>query len=170
MVLGGRLPGRVGHRQKAFSLASVFPLMREYALLLYGNRNYCFLWAATVVSQLGDRFNLLASAELITAISNSGVAISYLFLARFLPLFSFSSFAGVLADRYSRRYLLIISDVLQAVTVLGFLFIDSPEQIWVLYLLTVVQFSLSALFSPTSSPKKSWSLPMPWTASPGAQC
>ena len=53
---------------------------------------------AKLVSYLGDWFNLLASAALITALTGSGTAISWLFLARFLPLFFVSPLAGVVAD------------------------------------------------------------------------
>jgi MFS family permease len=122
--------------------------MREYLLLLQKNRNYRSLWLGSVVSQFGDWFNLLAAASLLTALTNSGVAISYLFLARFLPLFLFSPLAGLLADRVNRRTLLIVSDVLRALIVLGFLLVRSADQIWLFYLLTVSQFILSALFTP----------------------
>lgn len=122
--------------------------MNEYITLLRKNPNYRFLWLGNVVSLLGDWFNLLASADLISELTNSGVAISYLFLARFLPLFFVSPLAGVIADRFSRRRILIVSDLLRAVTVAGFLFIRSSEQIWLLYLLIVLQFCLSAFFTP----------------------
>ena len=125
--------------------------MQEYFDLLRWNRNYRYLWLGSVVSQLGDWFNLIASAEIITNMTNSGVAISYLFLARFLPLFLFSPLAGVLADRYSRRRIMIVSDLLRAVTVLGFLFVQATGQIWLFYVLTVMQFVLSALFTPARS-------------------
>ena len=122
--------------------------MNEYIILLRKNPNYRFLWLGNVVSLLGDWFNLLASADLISELTNSGVAISYLFLARFLPLFFVSPLAGVIADRFSRRRILIISDLLRAITVAGFLFVRSSEQIWLLYVLTIVQFCLSAFFTP----------------------
>jgi MFS family permease len=122
--------------------------MREYVDLLRRNRNYRFLWLGSVVSQLGDWFNLIASAEIITDMTSSGVAISTLFLARFLPLFLFSPLAGVLADRYSRRGIMIASDLLRALTVLGFLFVQASGQIWLFYVLTVMQFVFSALFTP----------------------
>lgn len=125
--------------------------MRQYFVLLKDNHNYRFLWVGSVVTQLGDWFNLLASAELVTTLSHSGTAISYLFLARFLPLFVFSPIAGVLADRYNRRHIMVMTDVLRAGIVLCFLLIHSPEQIWLLYLLTVLQFTLSALFTPARS-------------------
>ncbi|MCB8982635.1 MAG: MFS transporter [Ardenticatenaceae bacterium] len=122
--------------------------MREYLNLLRTNPNYRNLWLGSVISQLGDWFNLLASAEIITDLTSNGVAISYLFLARFLPLFLFSPLAGVLADRFSRKKILIFSDVLRALTVLGFLYVRSSQQIWLFYVLTVMQFLLSALFTP----------------------
>lgn len=122
--------------------------MQEYLSLLRRNRDYRYLWLGNVVSLLGDWFNLIAAAELITELSNSGVAISYLFLARFLPLFAFSPLAGVLADRYDRRMLMILSDVLRAVVVAGFLVVGITGQVWLFYLLTIAQFALSALFTP----------------------
>ncbi len=125
--------------------------MSVYVELLRRNHDYRNLWLARVVSNFGDWFNLLASATLITSLTGSGTAISYLFLARFLPVFVMSPFAGVLADRYERRMIMVITDVLRAGTVLCFLFIRTPEQIWLLYALTVFQFVLSALYTPAHS-------------------
>ena len=125
--------------------------MQEYISLLKRNRDYRYLWLGNVVSLLGDWFNLLAAAELITELSNEGVAISYLFLARFLPLFAFSPLAGVLADRYDRKMLMVLSDVLRAIVVLGFLVVGVTGQVWLFYVLTVAQFALSALFTPARS-------------------
>lgn len=125
--------------------------MSVYVELLRRNRDYRNLWLARVVSNFGDWFNLLASATLITSLTGAGTAISYLFLARFLPVFVMSPFAGVLADRYERRMIMVITDVLRAGTVLCFLFVRSPEQIWLLYALTVFQFVLSAMYTPAHS-------------------
>lgn len=125
--------------------------MNDYLQLLRSNRNFRYLWWGNVVSLAGDWFNLIASAALMTQLTSSGVAISYLFLVRFLPLFLFSPIAGVIADRFNRRNILIVSDLLRAVTVLGFLLVRTPEQLWLLYALTAVQFMLSALFSPARS-------------------
>ena len=123
--------------------------MGSYLELLKKNQNFRNLWLATLISYTGDWFNLLASAALIANLTDSGTAISYLFLARFLPLFFLSPFTGVFADRYDRKWILIVADLLRAVTVLGFLIVYFTRQTWLLYLLTVIQFSLSALFAPT---------------------
>lgn len=122
--------------------------MNQYVDLLRRNANFRNLWLGSVISQFGDWFNVIAAAELITRLTDSGVALSYLFLARFLPLFVFSPVAGVLADRFNRKHIMVLSDVLRGVTVLGFLLVRDPGDIWYFYLLTVLQFSLSALFTP----------------------
>ncbi len=126
----------------------LLPRMNAYLDLLRSNRNYRNLWLATLVSYAGDWFNLLASAALIARLTNSGTALSLLFVARFLPLFLFSPLGGILADRYSRRGLLMATDVLRTITVLAFLLIRSADFVWLFYTLTVVQFALSALFTP----------------------
>jgi MFS family permease len=125
--------------------------MNEYLTLLRRNPNFRNLWLGSVVSQFGDWFNVLAAAELISRLTDSGIALSYLFLARFLPLFLFSPVAGILADRFNRKYIMVASDILRGLTVLGFLLVRRPEDVWLFYLLTVVQFTLSALFQPARS-------------------
>ena len=119
-----------------------------YWTLLRDNANYRNLWLGYVVTQLGDWFNLIATASLIEMLSGSGTAVSYLFLARFLPLFLFAPLAGVLADRYDRRKIMIYSNLVQAAVVLGFLLVRQEADLWLLYLLLVVQFALAALFTP----------------------
>lgn len=126
-------------------------MFAEYGSLLKNNRNYRLLWFGYLISQFGDWFNLIASAAVIANITKDGTSLSYLFLARFLPLFFFSPFAGLLADKFDRRYLMVVSDILRALTVLGFIFVREPSQVWIFYTLTVAQFILSALFVPARS-------------------
>ena len=125
--------------------------MNVYLSLLRRNANYRNLWLSRVVSNLGDWFNLVASAALIAHLTDAGTAISFLFLVRFLPLFLMSPFAGVIADRFDRRRILLVTDLLRAVTVASFLLVDRPERIWLLYVLTALQFVFSALFFPAQT-------------------
>ena len=104
-----------------------------------------------MVSNLGDWFNLVASAARHRALTDAGTAISFLFLVRFLPLFLMSPFAGVIADRFDRRQILLVTDLLRAVTVASFLLVDRPERLWLLYVLTALQFVFSAVFYPAET-------------------
>lgn len=120
-----------------------------YAALVRRNRNFRYLWFGQIVSLLGDWFNLIASASLIGRLSESGLAIGGLFVVRMLAPFLISPIAGVVADRYNRKRLLIATDFLRAVVVLGFLLVRSPQHIWLLYVLTAVQLAISGVFFPT---------------------
>ena len=98
---------------------------------------------------MGDWFNLIASAALIANLSGSGLAIGGLFLARLLPPFVLTPLVGVVADRFDRRKILIVSDLLRIGVVLAFLLVRTEADIWLLYALTILQLSISAFFEPT---------------------
>ena len=72
-------------------------------------------------------------------------------VARFVPSFIFGSLSGVVADRFSRRSIMIVSDLLRAVVVLGFLFVRRADQLWIIYVLTVLQLGLSTFFEPAKT-------------------
>ncbi|MCB0209810.1 MAG: MFS transporter, partial [Anaerolineae bacterium] len=128
------------------------PLIDHFINLVKDNRDFRYLWFSQVISLLGDWFNLIASASLVADLSGSGgLAIGGLFLARLLPPFVLGPIAGVLADRFDRRKILIISDLLRAGVVLGFLFIRSESDIWLIYVLTTLQLSISSFFEPARS-------------------
>jgi len=122
-----------------------------YLDLLRENRNFRNLWNAQVVSQLGDWFNTIASAAMVAKLSGSGVALGALFVTRMLPPFLLSPVAGVVADRFDRKHILIVTDVLRAAIVLGFLLVRDAGDLWWLYVLTVLQLSVSAFFFPARS-------------------
>jgi len=119
-----------------------------YRALIRGNRNFRFLWFGQIISLLGDWFNLIASASLIAALTQSGFAIGSLFIVRMLAPFIVSPIAGVVADRYNRKYILIVTDLTRAITVFGFLFVRNANQVWLLYALSAMQLGISGFFAP----------------------
>ena len=128
--------------------AAEFPPV-SYTELLRRNKNFRWLWSGQVVSLLGDWFNLIASAALLAQLTESGLAIGGLFVVRMLAPFIVSPIAGVVADRYNRKWILIMTDVVRGITVLGFLFIRRPEDVWLLYVLTGIQLGTGGFFFPT---------------------
>jgi MFS family permease len=119
-----------------------------YLELIQGNRSFRQLWYGQITSLFGDWFNLIASASLVAQLTGSGMAIGGLFVVRMLAPFLVSPLAGVAADRYSRKRLLVLTDLTRAVIVLGFLLVRTREQVWLLYALTAVQLALAGVFFP----------------------
>ncbi len=123
-----------------------------YLELLRSNRNFRQLWLGQVVSQLGDWFNTMALYALLQSLTEkSGRAIGLVLVARFLPSFIVGPLSGVVADRFSRRTIMIVSDILRAIVVLGFLLVRKPEHVWLVYALTILQLVFSTFFEPAKT-------------------
>ncbi len=119
-----------------------------YLELIRRNANYRKIWFGEVVSLFGDWFDLIASAALVGKLTQSGLAVGGLFVVRMLAPFLVSPIAGVAADRYNRKHLLILSDILRGFVVLGFLFVRDSRHIWLLYTVTAIQLGVSGFFFP----------------------
>jgi MFS family permease len=119
-----------------------------YVDLLRRNRDFRQLWLGQVVSQMGDWFDTIALYTIVLNLTGSGRAVGLVLVARFLPSVIVGPASGVLADRFSRRSIMIMSDVARAVVVLGFLLVRSADQLWLVYVLTVIQLVFSTFFEP----------------------
>jgi MFS family permease len=122
-----------------------------YVDLLRRNRSFRQLWLGQVVSQMGDWFDTIALYTIILRLTGSGRYVGLLLVARFVPSFFFGPISGVIADRFSRQRIMIVSDVLRAIVVLGFLFVRRADQLWIIYVLTVFQLGLSTFFEPAKT-------------------
>ena len=122
-----------------------------YFELIRRNPNFRYLWGGQVVSLLGDWFNLIASAILIAELTGSGFAVGVLFTIRMLAPFLIAPIAGICADRYNRKHLLIITDIVRVFIVFGFLFVQDENDVWLLYTLTTLLFAVSGFFTPARS-------------------
>ena len=122
-----------------------------YIDLLRRNRSFRQLWLGQVVSQMGDWFDTIALYTIILKLTGSGRDVGLLLVARFVPSFLFGPISGVVADRFSRQRIMIVTDLLRAVVVLGFLFVRRPDQLWIVYVLTVFQLGLSTFFEPAKT-------------------
>ena len=100
---------------------------------------------------MGDWFNTIALYTIILNLTGSGRDVGLLLVARFIPSFVFGPLSGVAADRFSRRSIMIASDLLRAVVVLGFIFVRSADQLWIIYVLTVLQLGFATFFEPAKT-------------------
>src|SRR5216110_2610984 len=122
-----------------------------YGELLRGNRPFRFLWLGQVVSQMGDWFDTIAVYTIALTLTGSTRSVALIMVARFLPSVVMGPLSGVVADRFSRRTIMIASDIVRAIVVLGFLFVRRPDQMWLVYVLTVLQLAFSTFFEPAKT-------------------
>ena len=123
----------------------------RYDELLRANRGFRLLWLGQVVSQMGDWFDTIAVYTIALKLTGSSRSVALIMVARFLPSVVMGPLSGVVADRFSRRSIMITADLLRAVVVLGFLLVRRPDQMWLVYVLTVLQLAFSAFFEPAKT-------------------
>lgn len=118
-----------------------------YWQLIRGNRNFRNLLCGQFVSELGNWFNFIAGLGLVRLVSDaSPKAAGILFVCRLLPFALFSPIAGTFVDRFSRRQVMIFSDLSRVGVALMFLFVTSAENLWIAYLATVLLSTFGAFF------------------------
>ena len=118
-----------------------------YAELLKSNRNFRNLLLGQFVSELGNWFNFIAGLGLVRLVSDaSPVAAGILFAARLLPFAVFSPIAGTFVDRFSRRTVMIVSDLSRVLIALAFLLVNDAETLWIAYLATMLLSIFGAFF------------------------
>lgn len=106
---------------------------RSYGQLIRENRDFRQLWIAAVISMLGEWFNTIALFFLILEYTGSEFLLGMLFTVRMAGFAILQPFIGLLADRYNRKTLMVVSNLLQAGFALCFLLVnDSSDIVWMI--------------------------------------
>ena len=106
---------------------------RTYGQLIRENRDFRQLWIAAVISMLGEWFNTIALFFLILEYTGSEFLLGMLFTVRMAGFAILQPFIGLLADRYNRKTLMVVSNLLQAGFALCFLLVnDSSDIVWMI--------------------------------------
>ena len=101
-----------------------------YFELLKTNSRFRIFWAAAVISMIGEWFNTIALFTLILKYSGSEALLGLLFTIRMLGFAILQPITGLLADRWSRKWIMVVSNLAQVGLALCFLMVDGPEDIW----------------------------------------
>ena len=118
-----------------------------YGELIRGNRNFRNLLAGQFISELGNWFNFIAGLGLVRLVSDaSPTAAGLFFVARLLPFALASPIAGTFVDRFSRRQVMIATDLLRTGIALSFLLVTDAHDLWIAYLATVLLHTFGAFF------------------------
>ena len=118
-----------------------------YIQLLRSNQSFRRLWWGQVISELGNWFNFLAALGLVRAVSGGDAAVTTItLLSRLVPFTLLAPIAGACVDRWSRRLVMIVTDIARVFVALGFLLVQRPSQLWIAYVCTAVLSALGAFF------------------------
>lgn len=116
--------------------------------LLRNNPVYRRLWLGLAISMLGEWFSTVALFVLIYTLTGSELGIGLLFVIRMFSLAVPQIFTGMLADRFSRKWLMIWANLLSAVAVLSLLLVNEESEVWLIYFIASLLMALHAVFIP----------------------
>lgn len=113
-------------------------------------RDFALLWAGMSVSLLGDGIYFVAIAWQVYELSNAPTALSVVGVAWTLPNVLLLLVGGVLSDRFDRRRLMIVSDVVRglAIGTIAVLSLTGALELWHLLVLVAIYGAGEALFIP----------------------
>lgn len=83
------------------------------------NKNYLLLWQGQTISRLGSSFFLLPMMLWVKDATGSAAIMGFLFSIASIPGLILGPFGGAFADRYSRKKIIIGSDLIRGVVTVG---------------------------------------------------
>ncbi|MED5230751.1 MAG: MFS transporter [Candidatus Thermoplasmatota archaeon] len=120
-----------------------------YYQLLSSNRPFRRLFIANEISFIGDWFTVIALFILAGEESGgSPLAIAGVLASRSFSLAAVTPFTGMLADRYSRKGLMIGANLASLFVLVAVLSLDLLESLTSVYVLAVVMVAARAVFDP----------------------
>jgi MFS family permease len=119
--------------------------------LLRVNHKFRRYMAGNTISMLGEWFNTVALFVLIDQLTGSELALGLLFVLRMFSLAFPQVFTGMLADRFSRKWLMVGANFASAVAVASFLLIKDASDVWMVYLLSALLMLFHAIYLPAEN-------------------
>jgi MFS family permease len=113
-------------------------------------RNYRLFAAGQVVSNTGTWMQRIAQDWLVLSITHSGTALGVVTALQFLPILLFSVWGGVLADRFPKRTMLMLTQSSMGVLagILGALTVSGHITVWMIYVFALLLGAVTAADTP----------------------
>jgi predicted MFS family arabinose efflux permease len=117
-------------------------------LTVLRNRNFMLLWSAGLISMMGTWMLLAALPFYLYQVTGSALASAALFMVFMVPGALLSSVAGVFVDRWDRRRVLVVCNLIAAALIPWMLVTDAYGAIWVVYVVVVLESTVTQFIMP----------------------
>lgn len=118
---------------------------------LWANRDSRLYLSGSALSTFGDRVLFLAAGIWVRVLTGSNAEAGLTFFFLVLPEVAFSPLAGVLADRFRRRSILMVSNLAGAAAVLLLTQVHGPRDVWLIYLVMFIYGAVGTVISAAGS-------------------
>jgi len=113
--------------------------------------NYRRYFAGQLVSLSGTWMQTVAALWLVLSLTGSGVAVGLTTALQFLPMLLIGAWGGLLADRFPKRKLLMVTQALMALPALGLFAVTLAGVVapWMVFLAVFAMGAVNAVDNPT---------------------
>jgi MFS transporter, DHA3 family, macrolide efflux protein len=117
---------------------------------IFINNNFFLLWLGKIISQLGDKFYSIALAWWILQKTNSPSIMGSFLLVSVMPGLILGFYAGTMIDRWNRKRLLIITDIIRGslVFIIVFLSLTNNLEVWHIFIIGAGISLTTSFFEP----------------------
>jgi Na+/melibiose symporter-like transporter len=129
-------------------VAAESPRRGESRFRLFHRRGFVLLISAGLISQSGDWVLLVGLPFFVYRLTGSALDTGGIFLAGLVPPILLGSVAGVFVDRWSRKWTMVVTNLVLAVGLLPLLWVHSVGQLWILYAVVVFESCVDPFFGP----------------------
>jgi len=120
---------------------------RHHFKALLKNTNFIKLWLSQMFSQFTINIMNFYVLTRVFALTESSLAVSFMWLAGAIPALLLGPFAGSIVDNFSRRTILIVTNILQAGVIFCALFVS--EKVFLLYAVVFFYWLLDQFYFPS---------------------
>lgn len=117
---------------------------------IFKERKFLYLWVSQILSQVTvNIMNFLLLTRLYTA-THSSIATSLLWVSYSLPALIIGPIGAAGVDLFSRRKMLMTTNLLQAITVFVYIFV-SQQSVFILYAIVLTYSALNQFYGPAEA-------------------
>lgn len=120
-------------------------------LAVLRQRNFLLIWLAGLISMTGDWILYIALPIYVYTLTGSPMATSGAVISELAPALLLGSVAGVYADRWPRKTIMLVSNLILAVTLLPLFLVRSADFVWIVYLVGFVQSTVAQFANPAEA-------------------
>jgi len=114
---------------------------------VFRNRSFAWMWSGQLVSTIGSALTSLAASIYVYRMTGSAASVGLMLMATAAPSLVVGLIAGVFVDRFDRRRIMIVADLIRAVLVFSIPFLVPLNIVW-LYVIVALSSAVGQFFDP----------------------
>jgi MFS family permease len=129
------------------NMAEAAPAAAVSPLSVFRNRDFSLIWTGQLVSTIGNALTSLAASIVVFRFTGSALSVGLMLMATAAPTLVVGLVAGVFVDRYNRKQIMIVADLIRAALVLLIPFLIPVSIAW-LYIIIMLTSAVGQFFDP----------------------